>query len=106
MFASRLLFFLGVLVVGGLLLGVMEKRVEQCTIIKFLVKSGHTLIQCWRQLRQAFQGDTVSKNCVRVWHKKFLQGEESTQDKKRSGWPRSAHTPEAADHVTQALQQY
>ncbi len=80
-----------------------ESRVEQRTILKFLTKSGHTPIECWRRLHAAFGDDTFSKNTVRTWHKQFLQGRTLTKDQKRSGCPRSTRTAQAVQAVTDQL---
>ncbi len=93
------------LVIGFRLVVSMDEKVEQRTIIKFLVQSGHTPIQCWRKMRDVFGTGTVSKNCVRVWHKRFLNGETSVKDKKRPGRPRSVRTDEAVQKVNQLLGQ-
>ena len=82
-----------------------ESRVEQRTILKFLWKSGHTPIQCWRSLQEAFGEDCFSKNTVRTWHKKFEQGRTLTKDLKRPGCPRTARTPEAVQQVSALLGQ-
>ncbi len=87
-----------------LLLLTMDKRVEQRTIIKFLVKSGHTPIQCWRQLHQAFGTDTFSKNTVCTWHKTFSQGRDQVRDLARPGRPKSTRTDEAVQQVRDQLQ--
>ena len=77
---------------------------EQRTIIKFLVKSGHTPIQCWRQLHQAFGTETFSKNTVRMWHKTFSQGRDQVKDLACPGHPKSTRTDEAVQQVRDQLQ--
>ncbi len=82
-----------------------DTRVEQRPVVKFLSQSGHTPIQCWRQLHDIYGNQTFSKNSVRVWHKKFQNGHSSTKDEKRSGWPWSTRTPEAVEAVRNQLGQ-
>ncbi len=68
---------------------VMQSRLEQRSNIKFMAKSGLTPIQTWRSLQTVFQGETLSKVQVRMWHKRFLGGDDSVKDKPRSGRPAS-----------------
>ncbi len=77
---------------------------EQHTIVKFLSKSGHTPMQCWRQMREVYNDRTMTPKTVRVWSKKFANGEVSVKDKARSGRPRSAHTQANIDSVRQVIQ--
>ena len=86
-------------------LSVNETRIEQCTILKFLCKGGHTPIECWRKLHEAFGEDMFSKNTVRSWHKQFSVGRTSTKDVKRPGRPRSARNVDAVEAVRQQLGQ-
>ncbi len=81
----------------------MEQRQEQRTVLKFLVKSGATPMQCWRKLHDVFQAETFTPKTVRVWHKKFTNGEERTKELKKPGCPRSVRTPENIQKVRAAL---
>ncbi len=67
-------------------------RVEQWSTLKFLVKSGHSPIECWRSLHEVWKDETMSQTQVRVWHKRFRNGSEVTGDKPRPGRPRSQRT--------------
>lgn len=69
-----------------------ERRHEQRVNLKFLVKAGFKPVECWRRLRQVFQGDTMGLTQVRVWFKRFKAGEECTSDRPKSGRPRSHRT--------------
>ncbi len=68
------------------------KRGEQHVSLKFLVKSGETPIQCWHSLRRVWGDEMMSKTQVRVWHKRFLAGQEEVKDAPRSGRPRTRRT--------------
>ncbi len=81
----------------------MEARVEQRSVLKFLVKGGATPMDCWRWLHEVYRGETFTPKTVRVWHKKFARGEESTKDKKRTGRPRSVRTAENIQKIQDAL---
>ena len=81
----------------------LEERVEQRAILKFLVKNGHTPIECWRQLRQVHGANCMSKNRVRVWHRRFRNGWTDTKDQKRPGRPKSARTAETIQAVEDAI---
>ncbi len=63
----------------------MADKEEQWTVVKFLSKSGHTPMECWRQMRTVYQDRTITPKTVRVWSKKFASGEDSVKDKARSG---------------------
>ncbi len=78
----------------------MTDAKEQRTVIKFLVSMGATPIQCWQKLREGCGASTLSKNTVRVWHKRFSQGEQSTKDRARSGRPRTARNAEMIQRVS------
>ena len=65
-------------------------RDEQRVSLKFLVRSGHTPIQCWRQMRTVYGANCMGKTQVRMWWKRFDQGETSTKDKPKSGRPKSS----------------
>ncbi len=67
----------------------MQAGLEQYSNINFMAKSGLSLIQTWCALRTVFQGETLSKVQVRMWHKRFLGGDDSVKDKPRSGRPAS-----------------
>lgn len=69
-------------------------RVEQRATLKFMVKSGHSPIECWRSLREVWADATMSQTQVRVWHRRFRNGSESTGDKPRPGRPRTQRTEE------------
>ncbi len=115
MFDKKLILRLVQLFFGAVLFAVllsMEARLEQRSVLKFLSKSGHMPIECWRRLRDVFAEETMSKGQVRVWHKRFREGDENIKDKAKTGRPRSACTEmncEAArtfieDHRNSTLQ--
>ena len=70
-------------------------RVEQRSVIKFLVKQGATPIQCWRQLQAVYGNRSLGKTQTRAWHKMFKQGDLDTavKDKPRSGRGQSGRSP-------------
>ncbi len=82
-----------------------DTQIEQRTVIKFLVKSGKSLMDCWRQLQGVFGDQTISAKTVRVWAKKFSNGHEDVKDKKRPGRTRSACTAENIQKVQDAILQ-
>lgn len=63
----------------------MESCLEQRSVLKFLCKSGDPPITCWRKLVNVFGADTMSKGRVRVWHRRFREGEENIKDKPKPG---------------------
>ncbi len=82
----------------------LEERVEQRSVLKFLVKSGLSPIQCWERLHQVHGQNCLSKNHVRVWHKRFRNGWTDTKDQKRSGRRKSVRVPATIQAVNQAIQ--
>ncbi len=81
----------------------IEERIEQRAVLKFLVKTGLSPIECWRKLSEVHGINCMSKNCVRVWHKKFRNGWTDTKDQKRGGRRKSVRTPETIDVVRDAV---
>ncbi len=102
-FPSALLFVNMFLFVTGLVIVLVNAsaspRVEQRATLKFLVKSGRSPIQCWRELREVWADDTMSKTQVQVWHKHFRNGSEVTGDKPRPGRPRTQRTNENKEMI-------
>ena len=73
-------------------------------MLKFMVKTGLTPIQSWRQLQAVFGKQTMCKMQVREWHKRFKSGHQDTADAPRSGRPRTSRTPENIQKVRELLQ--
>ncbi len=84
---------------------VMDARLEQRSVLKFLCKSGQTPINCWRQLHDVFGLRTMSKGRVWVWHRQFSAGDERIKDKPKSGRPKSARSQDKIQQVQQFLNQ-
>ncbi len=82
----------------------MQGLEEQCTMIKFLHKSGATPMECYHQMHAVYGEATVTPKTVRVWMNKFNSGETQVKDKARSGHPRSARTPGNIQAVLNAIQ--
>ncbi len=79
---------------------------EQRVTLKFLAKSGFRPIECWHRLKSIWGDKTMCKTQIRQWHKRFLNGETDTVDKKRTGRPRSKCTPENIEKVSDLLQEH
>ncbi len=77
---------------------------EQRVNLKFLVKSGKSPIEAWRELRSVFGDETICKTQVRFWHKRFREGDNETVDKPRSGRPQSRHTAENIETIRGLVQ--
>ncbi len=82
----------------------IKERCEQRATLKFLAKSGFRPIECWRRLSNVWGARTMCKTQIRLWHKCFLQGDNDTVDKKKSGRPRSKTTPENIQKISTLLQ--
>ncbi len=82
----------------------IQERKEQRATLKFLAKSGFQPIECWRRLRTVWRDKTLGKTQIREWHKRFLNGQDDTSDKKRTGKPRSKCTAENITKVREMLQ--
>ncbi len=83
----------------------MESKVKQRTVLSFLARSGKTPIECWREMQGVFGQDLMSKNRLRVWHKRFLAGRTNFKDDKHTGRPCSTRSQTNIGVVQQALQQ-
>ena len=83
-------------------------RLEQRSVIKFLVKQGATPIACWRQLQEVYGPDrALGKTQTRAWHKTFHQGDldTGTKDQPRSGHVRSGHIQNNIQVIQQQVDQ-
>ncbi len=81
-----------------------EEKIEQRTILKFLVKSGCTPKESWTRMLPVFDDKTMCLKTVRIWHKRFLQGETNPKDRPRPGRPRTARSNDNIQKVQAALQ--
>ncbi len=77
----------------------MELKIEQRSVLKFLVRRGDSPIACWRELRRGFGDATPSQKTVRKWHKRFHEGETSTKDQPRSGRPKTARNEDKVEEL-------
>ncbi len=81
----------------------MDAKIEQRTVLRFLVREGKKPIECWRQMCTVFGAGTMSKTRIRVWHKRFHEGRDTFKDDKHTRHPRSARTPRNIRRVQDAL---
>ncbi len=77
----------------------VNARVEQRVTLKFLVKSGKSPIESWRDLQAVWGERTMSKTQVRMWHKRFKEGSDNTADAPRPGRPRTQRTDENIETI-------
>ncbi len=86
-----------------------DERGEQRTVLKFLVKSGLSPTQSWTRMHEVFGANSISKNTIRLWHRRFSSGENSTADKPRPGRLKSARSADniaaVSTHLTQDRRQ-
>ncbi len=82
----------------------LEERVEQRAVMKFMVKSGLSPIQCWHQLQQVHGVNCMSKNRVCVWHRRFRTGWTETKDQKHPECPKLVWIPATIQAVNQTIQ--
>ncbi len=85
----------------------MQSRIDQRTVIKFMVAQDKTPIQCWRDLVAVYGDQSLGKTQVRHWHKLFKRGDLNTsaKDAKKTGRPRSARTDENVDLIRQLVEE-
>ncbi len=102
LFFGLLLLFVGLCLPAVSL--TMESRLEQRSVLKFLCKSGDMPIACWRKLSDVFGAETMSKGRVRVWHRRFREGNENIKDRPKTGRPRSACSGRNCDAVRDFVQ--
>ncbi len=84
----------------------MKKHLDQRTNLKFLVGQDKSPIQCWRELMGVYGDETMSKETVRHWHKRFREGDGHTPvtDEVRSGRPPTQATAEKIQMVSTLIQ--
>ncbi len=68
----------------------LAQRMEQRATIKFLQKSGQTVMQIWRALHRVYGAAALGKTQVRVWFDRFKTGDMTTptKDSAHPGRPR------------------
>ncbi len=74
----------------------MEGKIEQRTVLSFLVCEGKSPNECWRQMCTVFSDRMMSKSRIWVWHKRFKQGRNNFKDDKHTGRP---HTGRSQDNI-------
>ena len=67
----------------------LTSRTEQRVVIKHCVRSGMTPLDTLKFLNCDKSKKECSRALVFRWHKRFSEGEDNVDDKKRSGRPRS-----------------
>ncbi len=72
----------------------MERHLEQQATLKFLVASGHTPIQCFRQMREVYGDQSLGITQVRHWHQSLPSG----MLLKKPGCPQSQQPNAPNDH--------
>ncbi len=66
-------------------------HVEQRVNIKFCQKIGMTAAQTWRMLKRAFGEECLSFTQIKMWFKRFKEGNDRVVDLPRSGRPNTRH---------------
>ncbi len=106
-FVSVPSFLLVVLFVGASLkcpeMASKDEKVEQRTILKFLTKSGCTPKEAWTRMVPVFDDKTMCLKTVRIWHKRFQQGEDDPKDRPHPVRPRTARSATNIQRVQAAL---
>ena len=82
----------------------MDAKIEQRTVLHFLSCAGKSPIECWREMTTVFGAETMSKNRIRVWHKRFCDSRTSFKDDKHTGRPKSFRSPGNIRRVQRCLQ--
>ena len=60
---------------------------EQRTNLKFLVRSGKTLLQALEMLKQVYGDNEMSRTRIFEWHMRFKERREMVEDNSRSRRP-------------------
>ncbi len=66
------------------------QRIEQRVTIKFLQKSGQSVMEIWRSLQRVYGAASLGRTQVRMWFNRFKEGDmmTSTKDSHHPGRPR------------------
>ena len=64
--------------------------VEQPINLKFLVHLGKTSTEALKLLQKVYGDDTMSRNCLFEWHRRFKEERQEMKDDHSSGRPSTA----------------
>ena len=81
------------------LIDVQILRMEERAVIKFHAKLGKNVPETFRIMQRVYDNDCLSRSNVFVWHKRFLDGRESLEEKEHTGRLVSVQTPEMIKNV-------
>jgi transposase len=82
-----------------------NNNLEQRYAIKYCVKLGEGATDTYEKIQKAFGNDSVSHALVFRWHKDFVNGRETVEDKPRSGRPASMRTSTDVGRVRAFIRQ-
>ena len=77
--------------------------VEQRINLKFLVRLGKTPTEALKLLQEVCGDDTVSRNRLFKWHRRFKEGTEQVEDDYRNERPSISRTDENVERVKQKV---
>ncbi|XP_053353685.1 protein GVQW3-like [Clarias gariepinus] len=81
----------------------MDSKQKQRAVIEILTKEGCRLSDIHRRLQNVYGDGTIDKSNVHRWMKKFKEGENSIEDKPRSGRPTTATTDKNRQQVDELI---
>jgi len=81
----------------------MEVHMKQRCVIEFLHAEKIAPNDIHRRLLNVYGDQTVNVSTVRRWVARFSSGDSDVKDKPRSGWLRTAVTPQNEEHLDQLI---
>ena len=81
----------------------MTEPVEQQICIKFCIKCQHSSAKTIQMFQKAFRDDAMSAVQIKVWYKRFKDGQESVESDPCSGRLTTSRTPENVEYVLAAI---
>ena len=81
----------------------MTERIEQRICVQFCIRLEHSTMETIQMIQMVFGDDAMSTVQIKVWHKRFKDGQESVDSDPCSGRPATSRTPENVEHVRAAI---
>lgn len=81
----------------------ISATIEQRIVVKFHVKLGKTATESYKELRQVYGKECLSRARVFDWYKRFQDGREDVEDDARPGRPSTSKTDENIEKIANLI---
>lgn len=81
----------------------ISATIEQRIVVKFHVKLGKTATESYKELRQVYGKECLSRARVFDWYKRFQDGREDVEDDARPGRPSTSKTDKNIEKIANLI---